>query len=69
MKRQKQRLDAMKQEAEEEQARAKEAARDRVLLEFEKGQLSLGTSSLSVGSSSLSTDGTYLYLHWQLERR
>jgi hypothetical protein len=39
--RQKSRLEALKQEAEEEKARAKVAARERVLLDFEKGQLKL----------------------------
>jgi nitric oxide synthase-interacting protein len=41
IKRQKERLEALKKEAEQEKARAKEAARERVLAEFEKGQLGL----------------------------
>jgi nitric oxide synthase-interacting protein len=43
IKRQKDKLEAMKQDAEEEKARAKEAARERVLImmEFEKGQVGL----------------------------
>ena len=41
IKRQKVRLEALKREAEEERQRAREAARERVLLEFEKGQLGL----------------------------
>lgn len=51
--RQKSRLEAMKQEAEEEKARAKVAARERVLLDFEKGQLRLaGVSGAAAASSS-----------------
>jgi len=41
IKRQKEKLETMKKEAEEEKARAKEGARERVLLEFEKSQLGL----------------------------
>jgi nitric oxide synthase-interacting protein len=41
IKRQKERLGALKKEAEQEKERAKEAARERVLAEFEKGQLGL----------------------------
>jgi nitric oxide synthase-interacting protein len=41
IKRQKERLEALKKEAEQEKARAKEAARERVLADFEKGQLAL----------------------------
>ena len=40
-KRQQAKLEVLKQEAEEEKARGREAARERVLLEFEKGQLGL----------------------------
>jgi nitric oxide synthase-interacting protein len=58
IKRQKQRLDALKREHEEEQARAKEAARERVLQEFEKGQLGLGKSSLSTSAGTKSEDGS-----------
>lgn len=51
--RQKSRLEAMKQEAEEEKARAKVAARERVLLDFEKGQLRLaGVSGAAAALSS-----------------
>ena len=46
IKRQKVRLEALKKEAEEERQRAREAARDRVLLEFEKGQLGLAATSV-----------------------
>jgi nitric oxide synthase-interacting protein len=50
IKRQKEKLEIMKKEAEEEKERAKEAARERVLLEFEKGQLVL-TGHSSVGNT------------------
>jgi len=39
IKRQKEKLEAMKKEAEAEVAKAREAARERVLIDFEKGQL------------------------------
>jgi len=45
IKRQKVKLEQMKHEAEEERERAREAARERVLQEFEKGQLGLAASS------------------------
>ncbi|KAF8635633.1 hypothetical protein AX15_000270 [Amanita polypyramis BW_CC] len=45
IKKQKGRLEAFKRGAEEERERARVAARERVLLEFEKGQLSLASSS------------------------
>ncbi|KAI0357710.1 hypothetical protein OH77DRAFT_1421801 [Trametes cingulata] len=58
IKRQKVRLEAMKKEAEEERQRAREAARERVLREFEKGQLGLAaTSSISTSSRADSSDG------------
>lgn len=44
IKRQKERLEALKKEAEQEKARAKEAARERVLADFEKGQLALAAA-------------------------
>jgi len=49
--RQKSKLEALKQEAEEEKARAKESARERVLLDFEKGQLRLAGTPGAAGSS------------------
>lgn len=61
IKRQKVRLEALKKEAEEERERAREAARERILLDFEKGQLGLaastgistsGSANPSVGASS-----------------
>ncbi|RPD61817.1 hypothetical protein L226DRAFT_533998 [Lentinus tigrinus ALCF2SS1-7] len=53
IKRQKARLEAMKKEAEEERERAKEAARERVLREFEKGQLGLAATSTISTTSGL----------------
>ncbi|GKV58054.1 nitric oxide synthase-interacting protein [Collybia sordida] len=50
--RQKAKLEALKQEAEEEKIRAKEAARERVLEEFEKGQLGLGGTPGTTGTKS-----------------
>lgn len=44
IKRQKVKLEALKRETEEERQKAKEAARERVLLEFEKGQLGLAAA-------------------------
>jgi hypothetical protein len=59
MKRQKESLDAMKKEAEEERTRVRAAARERVLLEFEKGQLGLAggptLASTKSGSSGSAT--------------
>ncbi|RDX52446.1 hypothetical protein OH76DRAFT_1416604 [Lentinus brumalis] len=53
IKRQKARLEAMKKEAEEERERAREAARERVLREFERGQLGLAATSTVSTSSGL----------------
>ena len=53
IKRQKVRLEAMKKEAEEERERAKEAARERVLREFERGQLGLAATSAVSTSAGL----------------
>lgn len=50
--RQKEKLESLKREAEEERARAKEAARERVLLEFEKGQLGLASTPSVPGTTS-----------------
>ncbi|KIY67219.1 hypothetical protein CYLTODRAFT_397456 [Cylindrobasidium torrendii FP15055 ss-10] len=56
IKQQKAKLEKMKREEEEEKARAKLAARERVLHEFERGQLGLAatstTGTTSAGSSS-----------------
>ncbi len=59
IKRQKVKLEALKREAEEERQRAREAARERVLLDFEKGQLGLsGSISVATTSGSDSKEGT-----------
>ncbi|GLB39693.1 putative zinc-finger of nitric oxide synthase-interacting protein [Lyophyllum shimeji] len=52
--RQKNKLEALKLEAEEEKARAKEAARERVLRDFEKGQLGLAGGPSASGAKSRS---------------
>lgn len=52
IKRQKERLEALKKGAEQEKVKAKEAARERVLAEFEKGQLGLAAVS------AVTTSGT-----------
>ncbi|KAF5357337.1 hypothetical protein D9758_005942 [Tetrapyrgos nigripes] len=58
IKKQKDKLGALEKEAEEEKLRAKEAARERVLLEFEKGQLGLaGTPSTGTTSSGETKEG------------
>ncbi|KAG6852883.1 hypothetical protein C0991_008396 [Blastosporella zonata] len=49
---QKKKLEALTQEAEEEKARAKEAARERVLRDFEKGQLGLSAAPSAAGTKS-----------------
>lgn len=59
IKRQKQRLDALKKEHQEEQERARAAARERVLQEFEKGQLGLGPSATSTTNGADIQDGEY----------
>ncbi|KAI9513372.1 hypothetical protein F5148DRAFT_1273048 [Russula earlei] len=51
IKRQKERLEALKKEAEQEKTRAKEAARERVLADFEKGQLGLAAATAAVTTS------------------
>jgi hypothetical protein len=51
IKKQQGRLEALKREAEEEKERARVAARERVLLEFEKSQLILASSSV-IGAKS-----------------
>ena len=57
IKRQKDRLEALKKEVEEERTRARQAARERVLRDFERGQLRLGTSSFeTVEESSKAND-------------
>lgn len=62
IKRQKEKLEALKREAEAEKQKAKEAARDRVLLEFEKGQRSLGSAGTALTTSGeLSQDGMWTF--------
>ncbi|GJE93158.1 hypothetical protein PsYK624_093170 [Phanerochaete sordida] len=63
IKRQKVKLEALKKEAEEERQRAREAARERVLLDFEKGQLGLaakgpGATTSGTGDGSKEPRGT-----------
>jgi nitric oxide synthase-interacting protein len=58
IKRQKERLEALKKEAEQEKVKAKEAARERVLAEFEKGQLGLAAVA------SVTTSGTDAPGNW-----
>jgi nitric oxide synthase-interacting protein len=52
IKRQKERLEGLKKEAEQEKAKAKEAARERVLADFEKGQLGLAVARAAVTTTS-----------------
>lgn len=54
IKRQKERLEQLKREAEEEKQRALEAARERVLRDFEKGQLGLSANLPAIVSTSTS---------------
>ncbi|KAH9931554.1 uncharacterized protein B0H18DRAFT_989941 [Fomitopsis serialis] len=56
IKRQKVRLEKMKREVEEEKQRAREAARERVLLDFEKGQLGLASTPTVTTSGTASKD-------------
>ena len=49
IKKQKTKLEALKREAEDERTRARNAARERVLQDFEKGQLALGNSGVGSG--------------------
>ncbi|KAI6041455.1 hypothetical protein EDC04DRAFT_2668193 [Pisolithus marmoratus] len=52
MKRQKERLEKLKKEADEEKDRALEAARERVLKDFEQGQLSLSSNMANAVTTS-----------------
>ena len=49
IKKQKTKLEALKREAEDERTRARNAARERVLQDFEKGQLGVGNSGVGSG--------------------
>ncbi|KAH6891791.1 hypothetical protein BKA70DRAFT_1162530 [Coprinopsis sp. MPI-PUGE-AT-0042] len=56
IKKQKERLEALKKEAEAEKNKARQAARERVLLEFEKGQLGLAAGPSSIGTKAREGD-------------
>jgi nitric oxide synthase-interacting protein len=56
IRRQKGRLDALKKGAELEKLKAKEAARERVLADFEKGQL--GPAAAAAGVTTSGAEGT-----------
>jgi nitric oxide synthase-interacting protein len=63
IKRQKARLESMKREAEDEQQRARAAARDRVLQDFEKAQLGLPSSTpIATTSGADAKECEYLFL-------
>lgn len=62
IKRQKEKLEAMKKEAEEERAKARIAARERVLLDFEKGQLFANPDVSTSTSGSDSQQGTFSHI-------
>lgn len=62
IKRQKEKLEAMKKEAEAEVVKAKEAARDRVLVDFEKGQLFANPTAGTSTSGSDSQDGAFPHI-------
>jgi len=51
IKRQKERLERLKKETEAEKERAREAARERVLRDFEKGQLGLSANLPSIATA------------------
>jgi nitric oxide synthase-interacting protein len=55
IRRQKGRLDALKKGAELEKLKAKEAARERVLADFEKGQL--GPAAAAAAAAGVTTSG------------
>ena len=71
IKRQKDRLEALKKEAEEERARAREAARERVLREFERGQLGLagGSNTSATTSKPAESKTDEREWNWYLENR
>lgn len=58
MKRQKDRLEKLKKEADEEREQALEAARERVLRDFEQGQLSLSSIAAAATSESNAKEGS-----------
>jgi nitric oxide synthase-interacting protein len=57
IKRQKGRLEVLKKEAEQEKLKAKEAARERVLADFEKGQLGPAAAAAD-GVTTSGAEGT-----------
>ena len=59
IKKQKAKLEAMTKEAEAEKQRAREEARERVLKEFEKGQLGLSWKSSVTTSGEKSGERTF----------
>jgi len=71
IKHQKDRLEALKKEAEEERARAREAARERVLREFERGQLGLagGSNTSTTTSKPAESKTDEREWNWYLESR
>lgn len=64
IKRQKVRLEALKKEAEQEKVKAKEAARERVLADFEKGQLGHAAAAAvtTSGAEVTGNESRFLYL-------
>ena len=58
IKRQKERLEALKKDAEQEKLKAKEAARERVLADFEKGQLGLAAAAAAAGVTTSGAEVT-----------
>ena len=63
IKRQKERLEALKKEAELEKARAKEAARERVLADFEKGELGLAAvAAVTISSTEVTGNQRLVFL-------
>lgn len=54
-------MEALKKEAEEEKSRAKEAARERVLADFEKGQLALAAvPAVTTSGAEVAGNGVHI---------
>ena len=69
IKRQKERLEALKKDAEQEKARAKEAARERVLADFEKGQLALAAvPAVTTSGAEVAGNGVHITFFFSLRR-
>lgn len=67
IKRQKERLEALKKEAEQEKSRAKEAARERVLADFEKGQLALAAvPAVTTAGAEVAGNGVHITFFFSL---